>query len=120
MIEIFLSPCCTDCQDAELVLHSTRYTDGAQSSTLQCAHQHVCKRALEDVRRLQLTTIYPNEPTKDEWFSVIETLSDIRAGFNVFKNSQYEKYHACAKAIRAIRELIGAAEIYDVERGDEE
>lgn len=45
---------------------------------------------------------------KDEVWGIIQQISDIRAGFNLFDSKQKPKYSACSAAIKYLRLLIGA------------
>ena len=44
---------------------------------------------------------------KEEVWDAIHELSDIRAGYNLFDDKEWLKYHACSLAIKALREAIG-------------
>lgn len=45
--------------------------------------------------------------TKKEIWNAIHTLSDIRAGYNLFDPNDAEKYEACSIGILALREVAG-------------
>ena len=45
--------------------------------------------------------------TKKEIWDAIHTLSDIRAGYNLFDPNDAEKYEACSMGILALREVAG-------------
>ena len=44
---------------------------------------------------------------KEEVWSAIHELSDIRARYNLFDDEEAGKYYACSLAIKALREVIG-------------
>lgn len=44
---------------------------------------------------------------KEEVWSAIHKLSDVRAGFSVFAREERSVYHAISLAIKALREVIG-------------
>lgn len=46
--------------------------------------------------------------TEKEIWDAIHTLSDIRAGYNLFDSNDAEKYEACSIGILALREVAGA------------
>lgn len=46
--------------------------------------------------------------TKKEIWDAIHTLSDIRAGYNLFDPNDVEKYEACSMGILAMREVAEA------------
>lgn len=46
---------------------------------------------------------------KEVWDAIHE-LSDIRAGYNLFDDKEWLKYHACSLGIKALREVIGVDE----------
>lgn len=48
--------------------------------------------------------------TENELWEVISTLSDIRAGYNLFNAEEYPKHHACSVAIDALRVVMGVRE----------
>lgn len=45
--------------------------------------------------------------TEKEILDAIHTLSDIRAGYNLFDPNDVEKYEACSMGILALREVAG-------------
>lgn len=45
--------------------------------------------------------------TKKEIWDAIHTLSDIRAGYNLFDPNDAEKYEACSMGILALRDVAG-------------
>lgn len=47
--------------------------------------------------------------TENELWEVISTLSDMRAGYNLFDAEEYPKHHACGVAINAIRTIMGVS-----------
>ncbi len=49
--------------------------------------------------------------TEKEIWDAIHTLSDIRAGYNLFGSNDVEKYDACSMGILALREIAGADKI---------
>jgi hypothetical protein len=54
-----------------------------------------------------MTKVAGNYTKKEIWDS-IHTLSDIRAGCNLFDPNDVEKYEACSMGILALREVVGA------------
>ena len=47
---------------------------------------------------------------EEEVWNAIHELSDIGAGYNLFDDEEFPKYHACFLAIKALREAIGVGE----------
>ena len=45
--------------------------------------------------------------TVKEVLNAIHTLSDIRAGYNLFDSNDVERYEACSMGILALREVAG-------------
>lgn len=63
----------------------------------------------QEVLRMKCSKCKKNKTDIEIW-NLIHQLSDIRARYSLFDESEKQKYHACSIAIDALREIVDSKE----------
>lgn len=86
----------------EIAYMAKFYKDKNSIEEIEC-NMKVAAKLIEWAKWKDIMQTYD----KEEVWSAIKHLSEIRSGFGVFDNQECSTYHACSLAIKALREVIG-------------